>query len=244
MNRYLLALFCIMIVSVSFADDYRGLMNDGTKQYKDKNFANAADLYHQAEVLKPEDPRSAFNYGAALYKGKDNDKAAEKFSQTAGISQGEIKSDAYYNQGNALFQKQDYQGAMEAYKNSLLIDSQRQDAKFNYELAQSRLQQQQQQQQQQQNQDQQDKQKNKDQKDQKKQDQKQKQDQQKEQQQQQKQKQQQDQQKQEQQQAQPKKGEMTQQEAKDLLEAFKDDEKDIQKELKKFQVRPRSRRDW
>lgn len=241
MRDYLIAIFIIILASWVSADEYRDYMNQGENQYKSKDYSNSADQYHQAEVLKPEDPMAGFNSGAALYRAEDIDKAAEKFSQTAGVTEGEFKSDAYYNLGNSLFQKQDYQGAQEAYRNSLINDPMRQDAKFNYELAEIKKQEQQQQQQKQQQQDQ-----NKDDKK-DKQDQKQKQDQdQKDKQEQQQQKQQQPKQEEQEQQQkqQPKKGEMTEQEAKDLLEAFKEDEKQIQKELKKFQIKPSSRRDW
>jgi len=236
------------------ADDYRGYMNKGEKQYKGKDYKNAAEQYHQAEVLKPDDPLPGFNSGAALYRAEDIEKAAEKFSQSAGVATGAFKSDAYYNLGNSLYQKQDYQGALKAYRNSLINEPTRQDAKFNYELAEIKQQEQQQQQQQQQQDqnkdDKQDKQDQKQKQDQN-QDQKDKQDQKQQQQkndekknEQDQKQQQQNQQQQQEQQQQPKKGEMTQQEAKDLLEAFKEDEKQIQKELKKFQIKPGSRRDW
>jgi len=154
MFKYLSLIFTILLFSISVADDYRNVMEKGESTYKNDNFAEAIEFYNQAEVLKPDDPMAAYNSGASLYRNGDYDKAAKKFSQTVGMTEGEFKGEAFYNQGNSLFETEDYQGAMEAYRNSMLIDPSSKDAKFNYELAQRKLQEQPQQQQQQQNQDQ------------------------------------------------------------------------------------------
>ena len=221
--------------SLSYADDYRKFMNAGHKDYKTQKYPAAADQFNQAEVIKPEDPLAGFNNGTALYKSQDFARASEKFSQAAGTATGGFKSDAYYDLGNSLFKNNNFAGAMEAFKNALVETPSRTDAKFNYELTKMRLEQQQQQQQQQQD-------KNSDQ-DQQQQDQNQQQQDQKQQQQNQ-QNQQDKQEKQPQQQPQPEKGKMNQQEARELLNAFKEDEKQVQKELKKYQIRPTSKRDW
>ena len=50
-----------------------------------------------------------------------------------------LKSKVLYNQGNAAFLKQDYEKAVESYKQSLAISPQDKDAKWNLELAITRL---------------------------------------------------------------------------------------------------------
>lgn len=56
---------------------------------------------------------------------------------------------AHYNLGNARMREDDFTGAIEAFKSTLLLDSGYEDAKFNLELAQRRLEEQQEQQEQQ-----------------------------------------------------------------------------------------------
>jgi len=244
MIKFCALLFLLFLASSPKAEDYRDLMNQGEKHYKDDKFAEAADNYRQAELFKPEEPMASFNTGAALYKSGDNAKAAEKFLETISLAEGEFQSESYYNLGNSLFNAQDYKNAIDAYKNSLMLDPGNEDAKFNYEYAMKKMEEQQQQQQQQkQNQDQ----DQQDQQEQDKQDQNQQQEnKEQEQNQQDKQQKQQDQkpEEQKQQKPQPKKGEMSEEEAKALLEPFKQDEKELQKKLKKYNVPAQSRRDW
>lgn len=226
--RYNIIVFLIIIlVSLSYGDQYRDYMNKGQRLYNSEDYQNAAEQFRQAEVLKPDDPIAPFNLGTALYKSQDYDKAINKFSQSAATAEKKLKSESYYDLGNSQYRNQDYAGAIQSYKNALINDPANVDAKYNFELSKIRLEQQQQQQKQQ-----------KEDKNKKDQDQQQQQKQQKDQ------EQQQEQQEQQQQKPKPKKGEMTEQEAKELLEAFKEDEKQIQKELKKFKIKSGSARDW
>jgi Ca-activated chloride channel family protein len=233
MRYNIVAFLIIILVPLSYGDQYRDYMNKGQRLYNSEDYQTAAEQFHQAEVLKPDDPIAPFNLGTALYKSQDYNKAVDKFSQSAATAEKKLKSESYYDLGNSQYRNQDYAGALQSYKNALINNPANVDAKHNFELSKIRLEQQQQQQKQQQqkkdenkkDEDQQQQQKH--QKDQEQQDQKS-----------------QNQQQQEQQQQKPKKGEMTKQEAKELLEAFKEDEKQIQKELKKFKIKSGSARDW
>ncbi len=237
MRCNIVALLMIILVSLSYGDQYRDYMNKGQKLYNSEDYQTATEQFRQAEVLKPDDPIASFNLGTALYKSQDYSKAVEKFSQSAATAEKKLKNESYYNLGNSQYRNQEYAGALQSYKNALINDPTNFDAKYNFELSKIRLKQQQQQQQQQKQQKEDENKKDQEQ---------QRQQQQKEQEQQQKSQNQQQNQKQEQQKQQPKpkKGEMTEQEAKELLEAFEKDEKQIQKELKKFKIKSGSARDW
>lgn len=244
--RFKAVVLIIFMAAAVYADEYRDLMNRGEKQYRKREYPASADLYKQAEIVRPDDPTATFNNGAALYKSNDFEKAKERFAQAAAKSKDKVKAESYYNLGNTFYKSQDYASALGAYKDALTIDPKNQDAKFNFELAKKKLQEQKQQQQQQkqdqQKSDDKQKQNQQDQQNQQNQDQN-KQDQNKDQQQQQDQ-QKQDKRDQQQQDVQAKPGEMNKQEAKQLLNAFKEDEKQVQEQLKKFKVRPSSTRDW
>jgi Ca-activated chloride channel homolog len=260
MRLKVIVLIILTAAVAVYGDEYRSLMNQGEKQYRKQDFTASADKYKEAEVVRPDDPIATFNNGAALYKGNDLEKAKERFAQAAAKSKDQLKAESYYDLGNTLYKGQDYANALGAYKEALTIDPKNDAAKFNFELTKKKLEQQQQQQQKQdqqnkdnkdkQNQDQknqqdqqnkQDQDKNKQDKDKNKQDQNQDKQQQQNQQNQQQQKDQQD----KQQQNQPAKpGEMNKQEAKQLLSAFKEDEKQVQEQLRKFKVRSGSSRDW
>lgn len=78
--------------------------------------------------------------GASAYKGGDFETAAEQFRQ-------QQDADGYYNLGNSLTELGQYDDAIAAYKKSLELNPDNQDAKINSEIAKQRKQQQQQQQQ-------------------------------------------------------------------------------------------------
>ena len=157
----------------------------------------------------------------------------------------EERAATYYNAGNSLYQSNKYQEAVDAYKQSLRLNPNDEDTRYNLQMARAKLTQQQQQ-----------KQQNKDQKQDQKKDQ-QKQNQQQNQQQDQKQDQQQNQKRDQQQQKQDeakqdqtrrqlqKKNQMPKQEADRILDAMRNNENDVQKKLRKREaVHMRVEKDW
>ncbi|TDG12197.1 VWA domain-containing protein [Seongchinamella unica] len=86
--------------------------------------------------------------GTAAYRGGDYAEAAKKFND-------EGSADALYNRGNALARAGQLDAAMEAYRKSLQLQPDRQDARDNLALLEQLQQQQEQQEQQESNQDQQ-----------------------------------------------------------------------------------------
>lgn len=132
----------------------------GAESLEEKNYDQAAAAMDAARRLAPEDATAAFNAGTARLplapeQGRELLKNADELSNDPVLS-----SRAHYNAGNSLLEAGEYQPAIDAYKNSLRRDPTFEDAKFNLELAQKKLQEQQQNQDQQnqdqQNQDQQD----------------------------------------------------------------------------------------
>lgn len=119
------------------------------KFYEEGHFEEALQLYRQAQVEAPEEKSLNYNAGSALFKTGDYAGAAAEFdAATAGGDEG-LKARAFYNLGNAHFQQQQYQQAVDAYRQALEHDWQDQEAKANLELALAKQQEQQQQQSQQ-----------------------------------------------------------------------------------------------
>ena len=139
------------------------------------------------------------------------------------------KEMAYYNLGNTFFKSQKLEESIEAYKRSLRLDPSDEDARYNYLLAVDRLKKQQDQK----KQDKQNKQDKQDKNEQNKQDQQQNQQQNQDQKNQQQQQPQQQQAKQDQTKQQQQKNQMPKQQADRILEALRNNEKEIQKQLRK-----------
>lgn len=222
------------------------LIRQGNRSYEKGAYSEAEINYLKA--IQSEDPshKGLFNLGDALYQ-QDNYLEASSVFDSATLMNLEkpVKSQVYYNLGNALLKlakdsaemaQQALPASIESYKQSLRLNPDDHEAKYNLAYAQNLLKEQQQQQQQQQNQDQD-----------KGQDQQEKQEQQDEQQEQQKKQQEAGKQEQEKN-ARPEERKISKQEAERMLQALKNDEKKILEKLQQLNARQakgaKSEKDW
>jgi Ca-activated chloride channel family protein len=230
----ILPAFMVLLFSTSSAQTVRSHVSSGNEAYEKSKYPDAETEYKKALQKDPTSREAQFNLGNAYYKQQRSDEAQRIYSNHVAASKTPDDQEmAYYNLGNAFFKSSKLEESLEAYKRALRLNPNDEDARYNYLLAKDRLKQQQDQkkenQQNKQDQNQQDK------KDQQKQDQ------------QQKDQQQQDQQKQDQNQQQPQpqqakpdqanqqqqKNQMPKQQADRILEALRNNEKEIQKQLRK-----------
>ncbi len=226
-NSLLLTIVVFLSLNI-FAQNERSLIREGNKEYKQKKYSDAELNYRKGMEKNDHSYEANYNLGNALYRQDKLEEAAKYYSGSAALKNDkEAQQNAYYNLGNSLLKSDKFQESVDAYKNALKLNPKDEQSRYNLSYALSKLRQQQQQQQQ--NKD--DKNKdNKDNKDKNKQQQQQKDQQQKENKDQQ-QKQQAD-NKQQQQQQKPK---ISKEDAERMLQALKNDEKNLQKKLaKKF----------
>jgi len=245
-RNHRLSLTLLGIISLFFLNDQitlaqstRGLVNDGVDFYKEQKFADAEVNFKKGTEKSPDSFEAKFNLGDAYYKQQRYDEAIKSFqSAFVNARSDEEKAKIFHNVGNSLLKSQKVKESVGAYKEALKLNPNDQETKYNLSYALNMLKNQNQNQQNQ-NQDQ-----NKDQQDQNQQNQdQQKQDQQKQDQQQQNQDQQQ--QNQQQQSQEQKEQELTKQEAEKILEALKNNEKDLQKQLRKIKgQRVKTEKDW
>jgi len=235
----------LCLSSVISADDFSNLATRGNDAYMQGDYKKALDYYHQAEVERPETPELDYNIGNALYKEEKYEEAKEKFEKSVVSDDIKRAADAHFNLGNVQYRMSDYQNAILSYQNSLELNPDDIDAKYNLELARKMLkeqmkpEQQDKQQQQQQQQDQKQDQKEKNEEENKPEDQQQQQ------QQESPQDEKQDKQDKQEQQPKPEENEMTKEDAERILNALQDDERDIQKDQERFQAKGTYRgNDW
>lgn len=229
-----LTFFIVILPLTLLAADHIDLVEQGNKALKEKDAKKALEFYHSAETEIPESPELDYNMATALAVDGAYEQAVEKFQRSLNTTDINLEASAHYNLGNTYFWSQDYENAIKSYESCLKINPDDVDAKFNLELARKMLKEQmkpenQEQQQQQQKQDQQEKEKQ-DQQQQQQQQEQQKQEENKDQDQQQ---QQEDQNQQQQQQQQQQEQQMSKEDAERILNALRDDEKDIQKKIRR-----------
>ncbi len=185
--------------------------------------------YQDAEIEKPEEPKLHYNMANTLYQQERYEEAIEKYNKAFYTEDPKLEAQTYYNQGNSLYRAGKLAEAIQSYEKCLDLTPDDMEAKYNLEFVRKKLKEMMDQQRQQEGQDKEGE-KQQGQKEQTEQDQSQEQ-----------------QQEQEEQQAQidsarqqqpqmqpePKEG-MSREEAERILNALKDDEKELQKEQRRF----------
>ena len=126
------------------------LTDTGIRHYREGRHPEALEAFEGALAAREDDARARFNLADALYKNGKFDEAQAIYESLGDDEM--LAAPARYNLGNTLFQKQDYPGAIKAYRDTLRVDPNDEATRRNLELALRKLQEQQQQQQQEQKQ--------------------------------------------------------------------------------------------
>ena len=113
----------------------RRLTEEGRKQYAGGNHPQALSAFEQAARTRPQDTRGRFNLADGLYKNGKFEEAATLFRSLGEDPGSPLAAPSRFNLGNALFQKQDYKGAVQAYRDALRLAPQDLDMRRNLELA-------------------------------------------------------------------------------------------------------------
>jgi tetratricopeptide (TPR) repeat protein len=127
----------------------------GNRDYKKENYKEAEIEYRKGIVKDSLSVAANYNLAADLYRQNNPQEAQKVLDRIKDVApQSENAADYYYNLGDVAIANQDWQGAVNAFEQSLLRNPGDMDAKENYIYAKKKLEQQQQQQQQQQQNDQ------------------------------------------------------------------------------------------
>ncbi|MEP0775864.1 MAG: VWA domain-containing protein [Acidobacteriota bacterium] len=118
----------------------------GRKAWKEGNFPRALERFQSASSRRPEDERALFNLADALVASGQVGEAIPLLEALGSRASSPLAAAARYNLGNALFHRQDYAGAVQAYRGALQLLPGDEDTRRNLELALRRLKEQQQQQ--------------------------------------------------------------------------------------------------
>ena len=245
---YFVIIIFLSVFSSGFSQSLRSLNNDGVEQFNQKKFGDSEINFRKGIEKDSSAVIPYFNLGDAYYKQKKYDEAMKAYQNVLSKTKDkELKGKAFYNIGNSLLDDNKLKESIEAYKNSLKMNPKDDEAKYNLSYALKKLRDEENQKKQdkrddkkddknKKDQDEKDDQQNKDDKNKDKND---KQDQQN---QNQNDKKDQDKQKQQQQNQKPK---MSKEQAEQILNALKDNEKDMQKKLqKKVGEQVKVEKDW
>ncbi len=229
--KYLLLIFILLLNNIMvFSQKEKKYIREGNKHFGKEEYENSEVSYRKALKEESNSFNALFNLGDAIYKQEKYEDAAGEFSGASQMNTDKInRAKTFHNLGNSLLKANRLEESIECYKNALRNNPADLETKYNLAYAQDLLKQQQQQQKQDQDKEQKDQNQDQD-KEQQKQDQQE--------------------QKQEQQdkgKQQPKPDEISKEDAKRLLEALANDEKNIQEKIKKTkakQKKVRTTKEW
>jgi tetratricopeptide (TPR) repeat protein len=151
-NKIILTVMCLLLVHATLlGQEEREYIRKGNRLYKKSEFAGSEGMYRRAEAQERSTYDSGFNLGDALYKQGRFSEAADEFKRVAsGSTDDSVKqAQSFYNLGNSLLKDQKFDESIKAYINSLMLDPENPEAKYNLAYAQDQLKKQEEQQQQQ-----------------------------------------------------------------------------------------------
>ena len=167
MKNTLLILFALIISASLFAQKERKYIRSGNKSYEKKDYGNAEVDYQKAISADTSSLAANFNLADAYYKEKKYDDAEKQLQKLTNMQDKNANlADVYYNIGNTQLKQAEnllrqrktgdamkkISQSIENYKNTLRINPDDKDAKYNLSYASEVLKQLKKQQQQQQNQ--------------------------------------------------------------------------------------------
>jgi Ca-activated chloride channel homolog len=111
----------------------------GRADYAKGSHPQALQAFERAAAARPQDPAVRFNVADGLYKNGRYDEAATLFKSLGDDTKSGLAGSSRYNLGNSLFQKQDYRGAVQAYRDALRAMPGDADTRRNLELSLRKL---------------------------------------------------------------------------------------------------------
>ena len=144
----LLALFVCSGVS---AQDWRDTLKMARSAYDKEHYEKALKYYEQAQRGAPAGVDLSDEMAQSAYKAEDYQRAEKIYQQSHGSKSGKKKrADNLHNIGNARMKTENYEGAVEAYKEALRLNPKDKETRYNLSEAKRELQKQKKKQQQEQ----------------------------------------------------------------------------------------------
>jgi len=136
--RLAFIIILLFIYSDSFSQTLKAerMIGSGNVYYSQQQFDLAGTEYRKAIESDPANATVKFNLGNTLYKQGKKEEAEKLFSEVTFAAKDEsLKAKAFYNKGVMLTRQNKLEESIEAYKNSLRINPDDNDARENLQKA-------------------------------------------------------------------------------------------------------------
>lgn len=139
---YMILTAALLLMSVldSEAQTDKSDVRRGNRDFRKENYSEAEIDYRKALVKDSTSIAANYNLANTLYRKGDMEQAHEHLSSIEeSVSATSSAADFYYNLGDVAIARQDWQGAVDAFRESLLRNPDDLDAKENYIYARLKL---------------------------------------------------------------------------------------------------------
>ncbi len=145
-SSIIIALFLFISTTAYSQKDASKYIYTGNNSYKSNNFKDAEIDYRKSLENDPNSSIAKYNLANSLYKQGNYQEAMDKYKELSGenFSKREL-SKVFHNLGNSLLEDKKYQESVDAYINSLKNNPKDEDTKYNLAYAREMLRKQQQQ---------------------------------------------------------------------------------------------------
>lgn len=117
--------------------------NKGNQAFEKQDYQLALENYQKARTDLTSKAVPDYNIGNTHYRLEDYNEAENALKQSLSESNEELAQNGYYNMGNTFYRRSQFEAAIEAYKEALRLDPDDMEAKYNLELALQQLEKQQ-----------------------------------------------------------------------------------------------------
>ncbi|MDP6685455.1 MAG: tetratricopeptide repeat protein [Candidatus Omnitrophota bacterium] len=112
---------------------------EATKLYKKGNIDGALSKWREAQIKSPENKKLHYNIGGALHEQQSYEEAYKEYEKAEISENAEFQSKIYYNMGNTNYRIGKLEDAIEDYEKSLDLNPDDEDAKFNIEFIKKKM---------------------------------------------------------------------------------------------------------
>jgi len=135
-NIYIILLSFSAFLFCGYAQSNRSTLNDGVDKYEEKKYSDAEIDFRKVVENTPKNFEANFNLGTSYYKQEKYDDAIKSFqSAFENAKDDENRGKVYHNIGNALLKSNKIEQSVEAYKNALKFNPNDQETKYNLSYA-------------------------------------------------------------------------------------------------------------
>ena len=138
------AMILLVLVVAGCGRNAASLNNEGNEAFRNQEYGAALQAYEQARQESPDLAEPIYNAGNTHYRQQVWGAAQQSYEKALSIADADLAQSATFNLGNVLFNAASLEEAIEAYKQTLRINPDDADAKHNLELALRELQEQEQ----------------------------------------------------------------------------------------------------